>query len=179
MLGSTRGSRDTRHKEDGEMKRIAFALLGLVSLGVAPARGGVVAPSKPSEIAVLDVTQAVTPACTAILARTIDTAYRSTGAVEPFSVPDGQVFVITTADFYSELGLPDRAYELQLVRVGTGFILNGNARSDSTGQVIGAVTVPSGVVVKPGSVLCARISSQTSATFPSYARLHGFFTKDK
>lgn len=90
-----------------------------------------------------------------------------------------QVFVITSVDFYSELGLPDRAYEFQLIGVGTGFLVNGNARSDSTGQVIGAVTVPSGAVVTPGSILCARIGSQTSATFPSYARLHGFFTKDK
>src|SRR5262245_57836473 len=161
------------------MKSITFALLGLVSLGAAPARGGVVAPSKPSQIAVLDVTQGATPACTALLARTIDTANMSTGAVEPFAIPDGQVFVITSVDFYSELGLPDRAYEFQLIRVGTGFLVNGNARSDSTGQVIGAVTVPSGVVVTPGSVLCARIGSQTSATFPSYARLHGFFTKDR
>lgn len=38
------------------MKGITFALLGLVSLGVAPARAGVVAPSKPSQIVILDVT---------------------------------------------------------------------------------------------------------------------------
>jgi hypothetical protein len=163
--------------------KIRSFLTSLILLAIAGlAWAGDLAPKKASDIVVLDATLGFVdpqPPCPAG-SRFINTRTLSDDSVEPFSIPEGQVLVITSADFYAEQGVPDRNYEFQIFATGPGGpLVAANGKADASGQVVAAITIPSGVVIKSGVDLCASAGSLAVPNIPSFVRVHGFFAKDK
>jgi hypothetical protein len=160
---------------------LIFSLTVLAYAFFSPAAIADVTPANPSDIVTLDTTLGFVdpqPPCPGNT-RLVDSRILSDDTVVPFSIPAGMVLVINSADFYGS-GLADRNYEFQLFGTGPGGpLVVANGRSDPTGQVMGNVTLRTGVVVKPDVILCARAVSLSVGQIPAFVRVHGFFTRDR
>ena len=159
-----------------------FTVLVFACITSSAGAAGGVSPKKPSDIVTLDTTLGFVdpqPPCPT-RSRYVNAMILADDTVVPFVIPEGNVFVITSADFYAELAVADRNYEFQLVGTGPGGpLVVANGRADASGQVTGVATVPTGVVIKPNVSLCANAGSLSVPQIPSFVRVHGFFTKDK
>lgn len=155
--------------------------LPLLALLAAPAFGGPLVPTRASQVVVLNPT-AVTDSACGSTAYPVDNMRTSTGEVVPFVIPPKQVFVVTSADVFGSASTPSRNYRFTLSidsspPIPGGALLIGAAPSDAAGYYAGSVSVPSGVVVPAGALLCARIDGPDEE--PTFMRVHGFFAKDK
>jgi hypothetical protein len=153
----------------------------LLALLATQASAGPLAPTRASQVVVLHPT-AVTDSACGSTAYPVDNMRTSTGDVVPFAIPPRQVFVVTSADVFGSATTPSRNYSFSLsiensAPLAGGSILIGAAPSDAAGYYAGSVSVPSGVVVPPGALLCAKIEGPNDE--PTFIRVHGFFAKDK
>lgn len=159
---------------------LALSVLSLLALLAPPASGGPLAPTRASQIAVLHPT-AVTDSPCGMDAYPVNNMRISSGDVLPFTIPPKQVFVVTSADAFGS-AQPNSRYFFSLsleasLPFVSGSILVGEAATDASGYYAGSVSVPSGVVVPPGALLCAKVDGPTNE--PTFIRVHGFFAKDK
>lgn len=160
--------------------RVAALALLVVALSSSPASAGPLAPTRASQVVVLHPSTVSDSPC-GVTAYPVDGMRKSNGLVEPFVIPPKQVFVVTSADVYGSAE-PSRHYRFVLVidssdPIPGGALLIGEAETDAAGYYAGSVSVPSGVVVPPGALLCAQIDGPTEE--PTIMRVHGFFAKDK
>jgi hypothetical protein len=161
------------------MKNVITVLLTLaftVAFTTDSPAGGV-APRKASSIVTLSTT-GVTGACAGLGAE-FNTELTSDGQVATFAgIPAGEVLVVTSVDFYSGGGTAGRRYMFNFGNTNGSLVVADAGLADATGQVVGSVTIPSGVVVKSGVVICARFTNAGGDVFNAFARVHGFFTGD-
>jgi len=159
---------------------LALSTLSLFALLAPPASGGPLAPTRASQVVVLHPT-AVTDSPCGLNAYPVNNMRRSSGDVVPFAIPPKQVFVVTSADVFGS-AQPNSRYFFSLSVEGSlplvsGSILVGEAATDASGYYAGSVSVPSGVVVPPGALLCAAVGGPSEE--PTFIRVHGFFAKDR
>lgn len=150
---------------------LALALCCLVS---SSAHAGVLGPRKPSDLVTL-ITNGST--CSPISFLRMDTQIHADGTSSPFSIPAGEVLVLTGVD-WDEGGASGGVDNLVLALLGADY----SVAAISTGPIGangygGASTPLSGIVVKPGTSICVTLNSPN--TFNSYPVVHGFLTADK
>ena len=156
---------------------VTLFLLGLAS---TPASAAALAPSKPSQL----VTVAALGSCTALGLTTdlFNTLVKGDGTTAPFSIPAGQVLVITDLTVFATGKTAGGTVQVQ-VAVGTAatshiFIVAANVTANPSGGVGFTATFPTGIVVKSGASICPLAFDGTS-NVAAGGSLHGFLTKDK
>lgn len=106
----------------------------------------------------------------------------SDGSRVPFTIPTGQVLVITSYDWVIEGSTEANNTVWTGVAIFNGpngvMALSSGARADSIGRAAGNSIVPNGVVVKPGKVMCFNYVGG-AANLGTFARIHGFLTEDR
>jgi hypothetical protein len=164
------------------MRRSAALALPLLALLAPPAAAGPLVPTRASQVVALNPTPVTDSGCGAS-AYPVDNMRTSDGQLVPFTIPLNQVFVVTSMDVFGQADEPNRRYFFALFidtspSVPGGSLVVGDAGlTDASGNYSGSVTVPTGVVVPPGVLLCAQIDGP--AEEPTFTRVHGFFAKDK
>lgn len=123
-----------------------------------------------------------TPVCPATsVPHTFGDRLLPNGTRVPFTIPAGQVLVITSYDWVIEGSTQINGTVWTTVALfdGTSYVsaLSSGAAADSIGRAAGNTAVPNGVVVKPGTVMCFNFVG--GADPPSFARIHGFFADDR
>ena len=156
---------------------VTLFLLGLAS---TPATVAALAPSKPSQL----VTVAAEGSCTALGLTTdrFDTLVKDDGTTAPFSIPAGQVLVITDLTVFAPGKTAGGTVQVQVV-VGTAAtshfaIVTANVTANASGGVGFAATFPTGIVVKSGASICP-VAFDGTSNVAAGGSLHGFLTKDK
>jgi 5'(3')-deoxyribonucleotidase len=79
------------------------------------------------------------------------------GTRMPFTIPSGQVLVVTSFDWVVEGSSQANNTvwtAVTLIGAGKNNALFSGAMADSIGRAAGATTIPEGVVVQPGTVMC-------------------------
>jgi hypothetical protein len=157
------------------MQRIGFVTLVILGGLVSGAIAGPLAPTKPSQVVTLANSGLACPLLGG--GQVFDVRVGSDGSETPFSIPDGQVLVITGID-WSVFLLPGLPGETVIAFLRTPpspsaapTVWRGAAVADANGRAGGTAVIPN-VVVKPGVPVCL---------FPggSAGTLHGFLAKDE
>ena len=156
---------------------------------------GTVAPAKPSQIVVLAGTGAGTPCGSG--ETPIDQLVNGDGSASTLVIPKGQVFVLTGGEWSAETPagsvcpnhiLSNTMYRYVLAPAGGAHALFSVTAmtSDEANHVAGTFTVPTGLVVRPGTTLCSSVvgplspnGACTTTSFPASISAHGFFTRDR
>ena len=147
---------------------IAFALLALPVVSHA----GPLGPTKPSQLVSLTYSGAT---CSVGGGTKADTRAMGDGSTAPFTIPAGQVLVITGVQWNeSGSGTADSSF-LYLVGSGGTAVVSVGAGLVGTGGYGGGNFGVSGVVVKPGTDICIGLNSLSTA----YPTVQGYLTKDK
>jgi hypothetical protein len=161
------------------MKRLVIGTLVsmAVSGGIAAAA---LAPSKPSQIITLFNTSGT--ACGSSHGLAVDHIVKSDGSSAAFTIPAGQVLIITSIDWTAFTNTANRRFDFQLGSATGNFTIGGGAVSDADFIVSGTLLIPGGLVVKPGVTLCPEVEHSGSSLFEedsANVRVHGFLAKDK
>ncbi len=112
----------------------------------------------------------------------VDTLNHPDGTSSTFSIPTGQVLVITGAEAFGFGGVGDRA-TLVLQRVGTQ-VVNDLARQvtmvNSQNEFVAVFNFPTGAVVKSGVSLCLHAFDDTVRSEEvGSVRVHGYLAADE
>jgi hypothetical protein len=159
------------------MRRTIVPGLLLLCVSWATVAGAVLAPAKPSQM-VLITAATQTVACPPEPGGTEDLTEQifPDGTRGPFSIPPGQVLVVTEVEWSAGAATPG-------VYVGVGLFLSSAPNSplwsdaalaDSTGFAAKSSPVPN-AVIKSGGTLCRRSRPGLSLGI----MVRGFFTRDK
>jgi hypothetical protein len=158
------------------MRRILVLVLvlGMAGSGIA----GTLAPAKPSDL--VTVFGNTTAGCPTLFGAFAVTSQQvSDGSPTAFSIPAGQVLVITSWDWKSSGGGAAAAATWATLYTvtpsGGARISDGNGTSDGSGSAAGTTIIPSGFAMKSGENLCFT----TGGSGVGYVLVHGFLTKDK
>ena len=168
--------------------KTAITLLFLGTLaGVAFA--GSLAPTRPSQVVTV---QTGGTTCSGSSNNKLDTIVNADGSTGPFTIPAGQVFVITEAEARGDGGAPfgtnQHNGQVLLYRNGPGpaaliSIDIGTLGSAGTSRPAFSApphSFPTGVVVKAGTEICVNaINLSTGTLITGNAVVHGFFARDK
>lgn len=99
------------------------------------------------------------------------------GTAHSFSVPDGEVLLITHFQWTDNI-FPATGVLTSTLSVQTGStsntVLISNGAFDAAGKGGGEVTIPNGIAIKSGSFLCL-----TNTTADGIGFVHGFLAKDE
>ena len=153
-----------------------LALSGILLLGHV-AMASSVAPAKPSQIVAL-ISSGGAPACP-LAGKKIDSQIEPDGSFQPFSVPTGQVLVVTGFDWTVDGLLASQTAKVALLLESASAadpVFQDGAIADFLGTAWKGAAVPN-VIVKPvpGAVFCVSSAGGTLG----YSVVHGFLTKDK
>jgi hypothetical protein len=113
-----------------------------------------------------------------------NTRVNGDGTTAPFSIPAGQVLVITDLTVFATGKTAGGTVQAQVV-VGTAAtshfsIVSGNVTANASGGVGFTATFPTGIVVKSGTTICPEaIDFGNPTNVAAGGELHGFLTKDK
>ena len=157
--------------------------LGLVSL-LSTAHAEPLAPTKPSELVTIRTTFSGSPApCdgTNVPVRTVINP-DATGST--LAIPAGQVLILTGGSWRSASPVAaNRTFHLvlsfQTGAAGAAVFSGAGAMSDATGEVSGSFDLGSGLVLRPGTTLCAALDSTAVSDDPALVHVYGFFDNDK
>lgn len=155
-----------------------FALLP--GLTVAPDAHALDAASASSLVTL--IADASTPTCPATTAsRSFGDRLLPNGTRVRFTVPDGQVLVITSFDWVADQGFRFDETTWATVDLFDGsryqHAVVSSARFDLRGRAAGNTVVPDGIVVRSGTAMCFGFDGTVSAD-RSFARIHGFLARD-
>ena len=142
--------------------------VGLVVLTSPAAHAAVMGPKSPSAVRTLTNDTAAPEACPTGPGSIIDVQVNADGTVSPFTIPDGEVLIITGWQF-AEGETPSEATLYISAPTPVGFSTSQGVTSDSH------VQLSPGVVVKSGSTLCFFSDSSTTVI----VNVYGYVTKDK
>ena len=166
--------------------RVSLVTVLVVLTAIASASASPLGPSKPSQIVTAFAAFGGTPDCPNDIVPDlfqVSSLRKSDGTSAPFVIPPKSVLVVTSFDFglFSLPGTNGGAFDTVLVAVDPNqpaqfgaFVRGGGTSSPANGELVGNVTIPNGLVVKPPAILCARSSGSNLGAIV----IHGFFTKD-
>jgi hypothetical protein len=170
-----------RNPNGGPMKRLVIGTLVSMAVSGGIASAAAPAPSKPSQIITLFNSGT---ACGALGSgdTAVDHIVNSDGSSAAFTIPAGQVLIITSIDWTAFTHTANRRFDFQLGSATGNFTIGGGAVSDADFIVSGTLLIPGGLVVKPGVTLCPEVEHSGSSLFEedsANVRVHGFLAKDK
>jgi hypothetical protein len=155
------------------------------------AAGGIVGPSRPSRLVTV---QANAPCPGLGGSLSFNATVLSDGSTQPFSIPPGEVLVITALDWYIAGAAPlsNLLTAVEIVSpppAGTSDPFVSVGAMDSSGNGGMTAVLPNGLVVKSGTPLCfgAEFTPLTAASPPpmpvcsgcARVELHGYLTADR
>jgi hypothetical protein len=149
------------------------ALVVLVAGWATAAGGGILAPSKPSQMVLVTVGPAA--GCPQGMENLTEQIFPD-GTRGPFSIPPGQVLVVTEVE-WSVVGAPPNVYAGAVILLAShtdGPLWSDEALTDGNGFVGKSSPVPS-AIVKSGDTLCRYSSPGLGLGL----MLRGFLTKDR
>jgi hypothetical protein len=161
--------------------RQLFLVVAVCASWAAPAHAGSLAPTRASQLVTLSTYNATS--CGGAGSQLVDRVEGSDGSNSTFSIPAGQVFVVTDVEMNvrTVAGTPVRA-TIQRYQGATGksfFIDNQYLTADANGFARFTMSFSQGRVVESGLGLCAYAVETNSFTFVvSNAVVHGFFARD-
>jgi len=168
------------------MKGPTIMTLALM-MTVVPAWAGPLAPTKPSELVTIVSDGGFTRAPCFDPEAAVGGVLNRDGSTNPLVVPDGQVLVLLGGSWKSigrvatgrlfhlllRLARPEGG-EVHLISTGGGAV----SEAAAAGEVSGSFRLEPGLVLAPGTTLCARIQSLDIIDGVDVS-VQGFFTKDK
>ena len=158
------------------MKNVLLLALFTLILCVPPSStAGAVAPKKPSDLRTVLGLPSSVPCPGLSSLRAVDLQQNPDGTTGPFSIPVGNVFIVTSFDTEGSGAVGTGGGAALIISDGTGgssLIARCDGVAASNGLVSGSCTLPIGVPVKGGSTLC-----YTPTT--SNVIVRGFMAKDK
>lgn len=160
---------------------VALALL-IAAAVAAPVAAGPLAPAKPSQVLTLmrDATAPNAP-CGATSGLINAMISPVDGSLSPFTIPAGQVFVLTGGSWSDPLSSGASAHLRIMLRTSTTantLFSSPSVLAGSAGHAAGSFVVEPGIVVKPGAALCTELVANGTAV-SNFPRLYGYLTKDK
>lgn len=154
---------------------VACALGALaVTISVASAEAGVLAPSKPSDIRVLKLGDS----CAALGTFALDTRVNGDGTTSPFSIPDKQALILDSVTWVVNGVATIGGLCSIVLRVGTQTIWHDVVTQSNPSGSCGATTPLLPLVVPAGSTVCIGVGAGGSVN-ANVTRAHGFLTKNK
>lgn len=156
---------------------IRVASLGLVLLSVVFSASGAFAGLLPTKASALVTALSSPTGCPISGGPVLDVRVNADATTSAFTIPAGQVFVITGFGWKVTALTPNIVTVTTLVLVnGASFVpvLSSSAVADGAGAAAAQVTIPNGVAVKSGTSVCVA----ASGTFVEMD-VHGYFAKDK
>lgn len=158
--------------------RLLSALMGLFCLALLACTPPP-PPMKPSDLVTL-IADSSTPICPQTsVPHTFHDRLMPDGTRVPFTIPANMVFVVTSFDWVVEgSSQPRNTVWTAVTWMGAGKnnAFFSEALADSIGRAAGSVTIPNGVVVRPGTVMCLDYVGGAS---DSFGRVHGFLAPDR
>jgi hypothetical protein len=163
------------------MRTLTATIFLLPTILVGGLCAAAVEPRKPSELVTIRGSASGAPCLGS--ERKVDAIAFNDGTSGVLEIPLGQVLVVTSADWHSGQGEPNRHHRLEIIRRDASgspqvLVIGPGAQADDVGYVSGSLELPTGLVFKPGFSICASIRNIVSATTGAVA-VHGFFAKDK
>ena len=159
-----------------------FLIALTILLAVAASAGaGALVPSKASQLADLGTDYTSCPIHSNVYA--VNSINNPDTTISPFVIPPNQVFIVTAAEIGFEAMASGDRYQAALVRQtpagGYGVIAVANGTSQGGASNV-ALTIPSGSVVKSGTLLCAVVVDLSGGgpIASTTVSVHGFFAKD-
>jgi hypothetical protein len=157
--------------------RTLILALGLVTAVTGTVQAATLAPTKPSQLVHLlaspNITGTICGGDPAFGMRVM-----TDGLLAPFSIPPGQVFVMTGIEWESYAGTAGTTAQVEIYIESPGYCSREYASSaainDPNGTASASLTFPSGIVVKSGTVPFVLMSNGTLY----WAKVSGFLTKD-
>lgn len=168
------------------MRIARVSLVAILALLTVPSSASPFGPSKPSQVVTAFAGLGGTPDCPNNVLTDlfqVSSLRKSDGTSAPFAIPPKSVLVVTSFDFglFALPGSDGSAFDTILIAVDPNqpnefgaFVRGGGTSSSVNGELVGNVTIPNGLVVKPPAILCVRSSGANSGAVV----IHGFFTKD-
>jgi hypothetical protein len=133
-----------------------------------------VEPIKPSDLVTL-IADSSTPICPATtVPHLFSDRLLPDGTRAPFTIPSNMVLIITSYDWVVEgSSQANNTVWTAVTLMGTGKnnALFSGAMADSIGRAAGTTTIPNGVTVDPGTMMCLDFVGGAASAF---ARVHGF-----
>jgi hypothetical protein len=162
------------------MRTLLGALLSAILVTSAHATG--VEPKKPSQLVQIQYNTSSPTLCpNGHLA--LDQLVAADGTVSPFTIPDGQVLVITEARLGQGIHIAGRPVLVLLERssaAGTNIIAAEAAVDDAAGLHTSVFTFPTGAIVKAGTNICIFAKDVLNGTNLFVGgQVYGFLTPDK
>lgn len=156
---------------------VAFALgvlVPMIAMSVGSANAAALAPSKPSDVRVLELGAP----CPALGTFALDTRVHGDGTTSPFSIPDKQALILDSVTWVVN-GVATLGGLCGIVlRVGTQTIWQDIVTQSNPSGSCGATTPLPPLVIPAGSTLCIGVSAGGSVN-ANVTRVHGFLTKNK
>lgn len=161
------------------MKRLSCAVTLVGALLATAAPAGALEPSKPSQIVTISTARTASPSTCGGFSNVFafDTRHLPDGTDAPFSIPAGQVLVVTSGEVWyfgsasstgtAELGIGNNSSFVSLSFVSS-------ALTDSHGYAHEFFSFPTGIIVKSGRSLCVNNQGLTSL----FATVNGFLARD-
>jgi len=161
-------------------RALASTFVAFACLALAPPARSLEPPNASSLVTLIaDVSTPICPATTA--SRAFGDRLLPNGTRVRFTVPDGQVLVITSLEWVVDqtTRFDETAWAALDLFDGTRYqhALIATGRFDLRGRASGNVAVPDGVVVRPGTAMCFGFDGPLSPERSS-ARIHGFLARD-
>lgn len=158
----------------------ASFVIAFYSLFLAPLAYALEAATASSHVTLIaDVSTPICPATTNL--RTFGDRLLPNGTRVRFTVPDGQVLVVTSLEWVVEQAsqFNDTAWVTLDLFDGTRYqhALIATGHFDFRGRAAGNTVVPDGVVVRSGTAMCFGFDGSLSPE-RSFARIHGFLARD-
>ena len=155
---------------------VAFACLAL-----APHAHSLEPPNASSLVTLIaDQSTPICPATTT--SHTFGDRLLANGRRIRFTVPTGQVLVITALDWAveSSIRFDETGWAAVDLFDGSGYqhAFISDARFDLRGRAAGNSVVPNGVAVGPGTTMCLAFDAPVSGA-TAFARIHGFLARDE
>ncbi len=157
------------------------SLFALAGLAFAPHAHSLEPPNASSLVTLIaDQSTPICPATTA--SHTFGDRLLANGRRTRFTVPAGQVLVITAIDWAveSSVRFDETGWAAVDLSDGSGYqhAFTSSARFDLRGRAAGSSIVPNGVAVGPGTTMCLAFDAPVSAA-TAFARIHGFLARNE
>ena len=147
-----------------------------------PASPSPVVPAKASDILTLQADGTPCGSDPHFAGAAVNQVTAADGTFQPFSIPVGQVFIVTGFDINAYGAAANQDVDIVFDRQGgasENSIVNMDVMADVNGIATLTRTLSPGAVVKPGATLCVRAGRLGGLpAFPSPVQVYGFFAPD-
>ena len=142
------------------LRTVVYAIVAVTTVGISPAGGGILGPSKASQLVTLRSSGAQCPVIPSPGVLAIDQMHMGDGSVIPFaSPPPKRTLIITSIEFVTVGGSTTTPVLFNLLRVAAGggkssVVVQTRTTGQASGIATASLNIPTGAVLFPETVLC-------------------------